>query len=50
MRNPFGSFIGLVFPVTYTRITIQDPLGETSEAKAASGYPEPGTARRRTGE
>ena len=50
MNNPFGLFIGLAFPVTYTRITIQDPLGEASEAKATSGYPEPGTARRRTGE
>ncbi|MCD6486099.1 MAG: class I SAM-dependent methyltransferase [Syntrophobacterales bacterium] len=50
MKNPFGSFIGLAFPVIYTRITIQDPLGEASEAKAAGGYPEPGAARRRTGE
>ncbi|MCK4534534.1 MAG: class I SAM-dependent methyltransferase [Syntrophobacterales bacterium] len=50
MKNPFGSFIGLAFPVTYNRITIQDPLGETSEAKAAGGYPAPGAARRRTGE
>ena len=49
MRNPFGSFIGLAFPVTYTHITVQDPLGEASEAKAAGGYPEPGAARRGTG-
>ena len=50
MKNPFGSFIGLAFPVTSHRITIQDPLGEASKAKAAGRYPEPGAARRRTGE
>jgi len=49
MKNPFGSFIGLAFPVTYTHITIQDPLGKISKAKPAGGYPEPGAARRRTG-
>ena len=49
MKNPFGSFIGLAFPVTYNRITVQNPLGETSETKAAGGYPAPGAARRRTG-
>ncbi|MBN2538548.1 MAG: methyltransferase domain-containing protein [Deltaproteobacteria bacterium] len=49
MKNPFGSFIGLAFPVTYNRITVQDPLGNASKAKAKGGYPEPGVARRRTG-
>ena len=49
MKNPFGSFIGLTFPVTYNRITIQDPLGNTSKAKAKGGYPAPGVASRRTG-
>ncbi|MBW2600270.1 MAG: class I SAM-dependent methyltransferase [Deltaproteobacteria bacterium] len=49
MRNPFGSFIGLAFPVTYTHITVQNPLGEASKAKAAGEYLEPGAARRRTG-
>jgi SAM-dependent methyltransferase len=49
MKNPFGSFIGLAFPVTYNRITVQDPLGNTSKAKAKGGYPAPGVASRRTG-
>lgn len=49
MKNPFGSFIGLAFPVTYNRITVQDPLGNESKAKATRGYPTPGPARRRTG-
>ncbi len=48
MKNPFGSFVGLTFPVTYNRITVQDPLGEASRAKAAREYPAPGAARRRT--
>ena len=49
MKNPFGLFIGLSFPVTYNRITVQDPLGNASKAKAKGGYPAPGVARRRTG-
>jgi len=50
MKNVFGSFVGLTFPVVYTRITIQDPLGEKAEAKTAGTYPAPGAARRRIGE
>jgi len=50
VKNPFGSFIGLSFPIVYTRITVQDPLGETGKAKAAGRYPAPGAARRRTSE
>jgi len=49
MKNPFGSFIGLAFPVTYNRITIQDPIENASKAKAKDRYPVPGVARRRTG-
>jgi SAM-dependent methyltransferase len=26
MKNPFGAFLGMTFPVIYTRITIQEPL------------------------
>jgi len=48
VKNPFGSVIGLSFPVTYTRITVQDPLGKTAEAKTGKRYPAPGAARRRT--
>ncbi len=48
LKNPFGSFIGLSFPVVYTRMTVQDPLGETAKAKTAGRYPAPGAARRRT--
>lgn len=50
IKNPFGSFIGLVFPVTYGTMTIQDPLGKLSKEKRADRYFEPGTASRRTGE
>lgn len=46
-KNAFGSFIGLSFPVTYTRITVQDPLGKRAKAKATGRYPAPGAARRR---
>jgi len=46
-KNAFGSFIGLAFPVVYTRITVQEPLGKEAKAKAASRYPAPGAARRR---
>jgi len=49
MKNPFGSFIGLAFPVTYNRITVQDHLGNSSKAKAKGRYPEPGVASRRIG-
>lgn len=49
MKNPFGSFIGLTFPVTYNRITVQDPLVNASKVNAKGGYPAPGAARRRTG-
>ncbi len=48
VNNPFGSFIGLSFPVVYTLMTVQDPLDKAAKAKAASGYPAPGAARRRT--
>ncbi|MDD5723012.1 MAG: class I SAM-dependent methyltransferase [Syntrophales bacterium] len=48
VKNPFGSFIGLSFPVVYTRMTVQDPLGKREKAKVAGGYPAPGAARRRT--
>jgi len=48
MKNAFGSFIGLSFPVVYTRMTVQDPLGKTEKTKATGRYPAPGAARRRT--
>jgi len=47
IKNPFGSFIGLAFPVVFTHITVQDPLGDAAKAKAAGTFPAPGPARRR---
>jgi len=49
MKNAFGSFVGLAFPIVYTRMTVQDPLGEPAKAKPAGRYPAPGAARKRTG-
>jgi SAM-dependent methyltransferase len=46
MKNPFGSFIGLVIPVFSSLQTIQDPLMEKGKLKVATdGYHAPGAAR-----
>ncbi len=50
MKNAFGAFVGLAFPVVYTRITIQDPIGDRTKAQATDRFPAPGAARRRTTE
>jgi len=50
MKNAFGSFVGLAFPIVYTRMTVQDPLGEPAKEKTAGRYPAPGAARRRINE
>lgn len=50
MKNPFGSFICLTFPVVYTRITLQDPIQDRAKAKTVDRFPAPGAARRRTTE
>jgi ubiquinone/menaquinone biosynthesis C-methylase UbiE len=44
-KNPFGSFIGLTFPVTYSHMTIQDPLKKALKAGAGGKQRVPGTAR-----
>ena len=44
-KNPFGSFIGLTFPVTYSHITIQDPLKEALKAGAGGEQRMPGAAK-----
>ena len=43
-KNPFGSFMGLTFPVVYTQRTLQDPI-EASLKVGAAGGNLPGTAR-----
>ncbi len=47
VKNAFGSFAGIVFPVVYTHITIQDPLVGKSKSKVVGRYPAPGAARER---
>jgi len=44
INNPFGSFMGLTFPVVYTQRTLQDPI-ETSLKVGAAGGHLPGAAR-----
>ena len=44
-KNPFGSFIGLTFPVIYSHMTIQDPLKEALKAGTAGEQRLPGTAK-----
>jgi len=43
-KNPFGSFIGLTFPVVYTHRTLQDPIEASLKVSKAGGQL-PGTAR-----
>jgi SAM-dependent methyltransferase len=46
MKNPFGSFVGLMMPVLSSLQTIQDPLTEKGKLKVATdGYGAPGAAR-----
>jgi ubiquinone/menaquinone biosynthesis C-methylase UbiE len=44
IKNPFGSFVGLTFPVVYTRRTLQDPIQNSLKVGAAGGHL-PGAAR-----
>jgi SAM-dependent methyltransferase len=41
MKNPFGFFIGLVFPVLFSLRTLQDPLKGTTGLKVAGGHHAP---------
>lgn len=46
MKNPFGSYLGLMIPVLSSLQTIQDPLTKKGELKVATdGYGAPGAAR-----
>ncbi|MFA4915562.1 MAG: class I SAM-dependent methyltransferase [Syntrophales bacterium] len=38
MKNPFGAFIGLSFPVTFMYRTVQDIIGEPFKIKTESRY------------
>jgi len=44
-NNPFGSFLGITFPVIYTHMTEQDPLKESLKVGVPGGRHMPGTAR-----
>jgi len=44
-KNPFGTFIGAVFPVVYTHMTLQDPLKNSSKLKVSKGREAPGAVR-----
>jgi len=43
MKNPFGAFLGMVFPVTYTSITIQEPLKDKLKLPVGKERREPVT-------
>ncbi|MBA4396117.1 MAG: class I SAM-dependent methyltransferase [Syntrophus sp. (in: bacteria)] len=45
MKNPFGAFLGLSFPVTFTYATIQEPVREAVMITAKSHQPAPGAVR-----
>ncbi|MCX5857324.1 MAG: methyltransferase domain-containing protein [Deltaproteobacteria bacterium] len=45
MKNPFGAFFGISFPVTFTYATIQEPIRETVQITAKNRQPVPGTVR-----
>jgi SAM-dependent methyltransferase len=45
MKNPFGAFLGLSFPVTFTFATLQQPIHETVGITASSRQPVPGAVR-----
>jgi ubiquinone/menaquinone biosynthesis C-methylase UbiE len=45
MKNPFGAFLGLSFPVTFTLRTVQDIISDPFKLKAESGQPAQGIVR-----
>lgn len=45
-KNPFGAFLGLSFPVTYSHRTIQDPLKANLNERLRTESRVPGTASR----
>ncbi|MDO8785458.1 MAG: hypothetical protein Q7J12_04495, partial [Syntrophales bacterium] len=46
MKNPFGAFLGLSFPVTFRYKTIQDVIMKPFKIKGKSGYPVGGVVRK----
>ncbi len=45
LKNPLGSFGGCVFPMIYTKHTIQDPLKDSLKVGVRKGHHVPGAAR-----
>jgi ubiquinone/menaquinone biosynthesis C-methylase UbiE len=45
MKNPFGAFIGLSFPVTFTYRFVQDVIRDPLSVKAKNQQPAPGAVR-----
>jgi ubiquinone/menaquinone biosynthesis C-methylase UbiE len=45
MKNPFGAFLGISFPVTFLLRTVQNVIGEPFKIKAGSGQPVQGIVR-----
>ena len=45
MNNPFGAFLGLSFSVTFTQVTLQEPIRETLTIGAEGRRPVPGVVR-----
>jgi len=45
MNNPFGAFLGLSFSVTFTQVTIQEPVRESVRLESKGRQPLPGVVR-----
>jgi SAM-dependent methyltransferase len=45
MNNPFGAFLGLSFSVTFTQITVQEPIRESMRLETKGRQPLPGVVR-----
>ncbi|MFH1080274.1 MAG: class I SAM-dependent methyltransferase [Pseudomonadota bacterium] len=45
MKNPFGAFFGISFPVTFTYATIQEPVHQGVAISAETRQPVPGAVR-----
>ena len=45
MKNPFGAFLGLSFPVSFTLRTVQDIISDPFKIKADDRQPAQGIVR-----
>jgi ubiquinone/menaquinone biosynthesis C-methylase UbiE len=45
MNNPLGAFLGLSFSVTFTQVTIQEPIRESTRLESKGRQPLPGVVR-----